>query len=95
MGLGEQWLGKRLGEEDLVRLEQLRGTLGIHPGGEGGEFETIVLDGPLFKRHLEIEFEKRMESEERGELVITRIVLVNKAEEESPTAHGAPEKPRA
>src|SRR5207249_4795 len=37
--------------EDLLRLERTRG---VHPCGEGGEFETLVLDGPLFHQRVEI-----------------------------------------
>jgi diphthine-ammonia ligase len=45
-----QWLGQAF----LSREEQLlalRAKYGVHPAGEGGEFETIVLDSPLFASH--------------------------------------------
>ncbi len=75
MGLNERWLGRRLTEKELDELGKLRDSFGFHPGGEGGEYETIVLDGPLFKKRLEIEYTTRMESAERGELVITAVRL--------------------
>ncbi len=78
MGLDDGWLGKRLTEKDLLLLEKLRDSFGFHPGGEGGEYETIALDGPLFKKRLEIEYEKKMESAERGELAITAVRLAGK-----------------
>ncbi len=69
-GLTGDWLGKRLTPEDLNRLRSLSTKNGLHPGGEGGEFETIVLDGPIFSAPTPITFEKEMESEHRGELVL-------------------------
>ena len=52
--LGEEWLGRRLDRQSLDMLERLQGELSLNPAGEGGEFETFVLDGPLFKRPLKI-----------------------------------------
>jgi len=67
-GLDSSWLGKQLTLDDMDRLDDLHKRVGLHPGGEGGEFETIVLDGPIFTAPIEISFEKVMESEFRGEL---------------------------
>jgi diphthine-ammonia ligase len=67
-GLTKEWLGKRLTAEDVDKLVTLHKKIGLSVGGEGGEFETIVLDGPIFAEPIAIEFEKKMESEHRGEL---------------------------
>jgi diphthine-ammonia ligase len=53
-GLDASWLGRRWDDrvvDDLLRLQETRG---VHPCGEGGEFETLVLDAPTFHRRLEI-----------------------------------------
>ncbi|MEM0128561.1 MAG: diphthine--ammonia ligase [Thermoplasmata archaeon] len=52
-GLGEGWLGRRLDREALAAIAALaeRGPA-VHPAGEGGEFETVVLDAPFFRRRL-------------------------------------------
>jgi diphthine-ammonia ligase len=53
-GLDASWLGRRWDEgvvEDLLRLQRVHG---VHPCGEGGEFETLVLDCPLFRQRLDI-----------------------------------------
>ncbi len=53
-GLDESWLGRRWGDdvvEDLLRLQDRRG---VHPCGEGGEFETLVLDSPMFSKRLNV-----------------------------------------
>ena len=50
-GLGEGDLGKTLAEMQ-PKLEQLAAKHGINACGEGGEFESLTLDCPLFKRRL-------------------------------------------
>ena len=53
-GLDASWLGRRWDDRvvaDLLRLQEIHG---VHPCGEGGEFETLVLDAPLFQRRIEI-----------------------------------------
>jgi ABC transporter with metal-binding/Fe-S-binding domain ATP-binding protein len=72
-GLGEEWLGRRLTLEDVEKLVALNRKYGVAIGGEGGEFETIVLDGPIFKEPIKIAFEKAMESDWRGELRISAV----------------------
>ena len=63
-GLGEAWLGRRLDPASLDELVALaeRGPQ-VHPAGEGGEFETAVLDAPFFRERIEIE---RTRIERRG-----------------------------
>jgi len=50
----EKWLGRTLTEEMLKELCDLHKNYGISPSGEGGEFETTVLDGPIFKRGIKV-----------------------------------------
>ena len=47
-GLGEEWLGRTLDDRAIDELVELREKYGINVGGEGGEYETTVLDGPGF-----------------------------------------------
>jgi len=53
-GLGKDWLGKTIDRKSLSELKKLSEKHRFHLGGEGGEFETFVLDGPVFKRPLEV-----------------------------------------
>ena len=53
-GLDKSWLGKKFDEEMLGKLVKLNDNMGINIAGEGGEFESLVLDMPLFKRKIEI-----------------------------------------
>jgi len=49
-GMPQGWLGRPL---DASFIEEVR-ALGIDPCGERGEYHTLVLDGPVFRRRLEI-----------------------------------------
>jgi diphthine-ammonia ligase len=55
-GLDESWLGRRLDADALAALEELETEYGVHPLGEGGEFETLVTDGPHMDRAIELEY---------------------------------------
>ena len=54
-GLDKSWLGRRIdgkAAEELVRLSE---KYGINVCGEGGEYESLVVDAPWFKKRLIIE----------------------------------------
>jgi diphthamide synthase (EF-2-diphthine--ammonia ligase) len=53
-GLGKEWLGKVIDKPALEKLKKVAKKHKIHLSGEGGEFETLVLNGPIFKRRLEV-----------------------------------------
>ncbi len=50
--LGEEGLGQRVDRDFLGRLHAV--GKGITPCGEAGEYHTLVIDGPLFGRRVEI-----------------------------------------
>jgi asparagine synthase (glutamine-hydrolysing) len=54
----ERWLGKKIDKRFINELKDIDKNLDINPAGEGGEFETLVLNCPLFKRKLEIKDKK-------------------------------------
>jgi len=56
-GLDESWLGRTLDAAALDELEQLNEEYGVHILGEGGEFETLVTDGPHMSRPIELDYE--------------------------------------
>jgi len=49
--LGEEWVGRKLDKEFI---EELVGRKEIDACGENGEYHTLVTDGPLFKKRIEI-----------------------------------------
>jgi ABC transporter with metal-binding/Fe-S-binding domain ATP-binding protein len=61
MGLGEEWLGRRIGPEEAERLVELARRYGFSPVGEGGEYESFVVESPLFRgRRVEIRRAKKV-----------------------------------
>jgi diphthine-ammonia ligase len=74
-GFDETWLGRKIDRNTIADLKKLN----IHIAGEGGEYETFVLDCPLFKKKITIvSAEKKMESEYAGVYQIEDIKLVGK-----------------
>ncbi|MFP4530453.1 MAG: diphthine--ammonia ligase [Halodesulfurarchaeum sp.] len=73
-GLDESWLGRTLDGATLEELETLNETRGVHVLGEGGEYETLVTDGPHMRRPIEIEYETVWDGT-RGHLEITAAAL--------------------
>jgi len=53
-GFDESWLGRKIDEKTVKDLIELNKKYGISPVGEGGEMETLVVDGPIFKRKIKI-----------------------------------------
>ena len=69
-GLDESWLGRTLDREAFDELDALHDEYGVHVLGEGGEFETLVTDGPHMERSIELEYESVWEGD-RGHLEVT------------------------
>jgi diphthine-ammonia ligase len=59
--IGEEWLGRIFDESFLKDLSDYDDE--ISPCGEAGEFHTLVIDGPLFKKRLNLE---NLEKEKRS-----------------------------
>ena len=73
-GLDERWLGRRLDREALADLVELNEEYGVHVLGEGGEFETLVTDGPHMDRPIKLTYDTVWEGT-RGHLEITDAEL--------------------
>jgi len=54
-GLDKSWLGRRIDEVAAVELAKLSEKYGINVCGEGGEYESLVVDAPWFKEKLVID----------------------------------------
>jgi ABC transporter with metal-binding/Fe-S-binding domain ATP-binding protein len=79
-GLDASWLGKKIDSSSLDSLLSVQKRFRISPVGEGGEFETLVLDCPLYKKRLVIEeAEKVWDAKTRsGTYVVKKAGLENK-----------------
>lgn len=78
LGFDESWLGRKLNRDAIEDLKKLNQKYKININGEGGEFETLVLDGPIFKKRLKILESKTTWQKDQGELLIKHAELVEK-----------------
>lgn len=56
--LDSSWLGIIIDKQFIDEVSKLKEKYNIHPAGEGGEFESFVLDCPLFKKPLKLKKSK-------------------------------------
>jgi diphthine-ammonia ligase len=68
-GLDESWLGRIIDADAVAALESLRADYGVHPLGEGGEFETLVTDAPHMDREIRLEYDTEWDGT-RGSVVV-------------------------
>ncbi|MGQ9723258.1 MAG: diphthine--ammonia ligase [Candidatus Jordarchaeum sp.] len=52
--MGDEWLGRKLDEDFLNEILELKNEKNIDVLGEMGEYHTFVYDGPIFKKRVEI-----------------------------------------
>lgn len=74
--LGEDWLGREMDRQALSELIALARRHRMNPAGEGGEYETFVLDAPFFRKRIEILAATREFHGDRGILRIREARLV-------------------
>jgi diphthine-ammonia ligase len=53
-GLDQSWLGEPLTPERIKMLKSLNQKYGVDMCGEGGEYESLVLDAPWFNQRIKI-----------------------------------------
>ena len=53
-GLDESWLGRIIDDKTIDELVRLNEKYHVDIAFEGGEAETLAIDGPIFKKRLEI-----------------------------------------
>jgi diphthine-ammonia ligase len=77
-GLDESWLGRELSDSEWSRLDRLSKMHGIHLTGEGGEYESFVLDAPHFSKAIEIEKSRNEWHGDNGRMIIEKASLRDK-----------------
>ena len=78
--LTPELLGHRLDTQLLGELERRsREVRQLHPAGEGGEYETLVVDMPPWARRLELDETETVGSASHSRLVVRRARLVPKS----------------
>ncbi len=78
LGFNKNWLGRRLDETALKELIELNRKYRVDLSGEGGEYETLVLDAPFFKRIIKIIKSEIIWEKESGYLNVKYARLIEK-----------------
>ncbi|MFW6122337.1 MAG: diphthine--ammonia ligase [Petrotogales bacterium] len=74
-GFDKKWLGKAIDEEAIIELRKLRKKYSINESGEGGEFETLVLDAPIFQKKLVLDKISKEWKRDSGVLIVKKAHL--------------------
>ncbi|MFH0889692.1 MAG: diphthine--ammonia ligase [Candidatus Aenigmatarchaeota archaeon] len=76
-GLGKEWLGRSMDKKATEELKTIAKKNKMNLAGEGGEFETLVLNCPLFKKRIKIsKSETKWDSKmQTGQFLITEATL--------------------
>ena len=77
-GLDSTYLGRIIDRSTLEDLAEIEKKYAINVSGEGGEYETYVLDAPFFKKRIEITGYEKIWGGMRGEILIKDMKLVEK-----------------
>ncbi len=77
-GMDESWLGRRFDERMLDDLKALHRRYRIHIAGEGGEYETLVLDAPYYKKRINLIETQKFWFGDHGVLMVIKAELGEK-----------------
>ncbi len=75
---GEEILGRKIDRSFLKYLEEMGRDKAITPCGEAGEYHTLVVDGPLFKKRLGLKQTERVRRDDRWFLEILKVELMDR-----------------
>lgn len=79
-GFDENWLGRKIDSTTIMNLAELNDKHQISLVGEGGEYETLILDAPFFKKRIQVLQTERIWENHSGYLLVKEAKLVDKAE---------------
>lgn len=77
-GLDESWLGRVIDDETIDELVKLNEKYRLDIAFEGGEAETLAIDGPIFKKRIKIIKYKKEWHLDSGVYIIEDAVLEDK-----------------
>ena len=77
-GLDEKWLGRKIDDKCIDDLLKLNQKVGLNLAFEGGEAETLVLDGPIFKKRVKVLDYKKEWNVDSGLYIIEDAILEEK-----------------
>ena len=79
-----KWLGQEITKDNFELLRKDSAKYGFDLMGEGGNYDTFVYDGPIFKtQSLRLEdMKKNFESNYSGHVIFEKAEIVNKVQQE-------------
>ena len=77
-GLDESWLGRVIDDETIDELLKLNEKYRLDIAFEGGEAETLAIDGPIFKKRINVKKYKKEWHLDSGVYIIEDAVLEDK-----------------
>ena len=79
LGSNAEWLGKEIDAKMISELRALKSKQEINPIGEWGEYHTIVLDGPIYKKRINVLKAEIKWKKTKGYVAIKKAELQPKA----------------
>lgn len=77
-GLDESWLGRIIDDDAIDELVKINEKYQVNIAFEGGEAETLAIDGPIFKKRIKILKDKKEWHLDSGVYVIEDAILEEK-----------------
>jgi diphthine-ammonia ligase len=77
-GFSEDWLGRPINAKTISELVDLNERFHVSLVGEGGEYETLVLDAPFFNKMIDLVQTRKTWEDHRGCLYVEKARLAAK-----------------
>ena len=77
-GFDESWLGRRIDSATISDLARLNKEYQVSLVGEGGEYETLVLDASFFTKRIRLLEVEKVWEDYRGHLLVKKADLADK-----------------
>jgi len=77
-GMDESWLGRRFDGKMIEDLKALNRKYRVHIAGEGGEYETLVLDAPYYRKRIDLIETRNIWMGDHGVMKVIRAELSEK-----------------
>lgn len=77
-GFTKDWLGRKIDFGCIEELKKLNKKYGINISGEGGDYESLVLDAPMFKKRIKLVDTEKIWNGMSGYLKIKKANLIPK-----------------
>jgi diphthine-ammonia ligase len=77
-GFDDKWLGRKIDEQAVEDLMFLNRSYGVSLVGEGGEYETLVLDASFFKKRIRVVVAEKVWRGQSGYFLVSEARLESK-----------------